>query len=36
VRSYYLKQIAQTIVMGLEGVDEIHNRLEVTTPPGRR
>ena len=36
VRSYYLKQIAQTLVMELDGVDEIHNQLEVTTPPESR
>ena len=36
VRSYYFKQIAQTVVMGLDGVEEIHNQLEVITPPVRR
>jgi osmotically-inducible protein OsmY len=33
VPSYYLKQIAQTVVLGMDGVDEIHNQLEVITPP---
>ena len=36
VSSYYLKQIAQTVVLGMEGVEEIHNQLEVVTPPDRR
>ena len=29
VPSYYMKQVAQTAVLGLDGVDEIHNQLEV-------
>jgi len=33
VPNYYLKQIAQTVVLGMDGVDEIHNQLEVVTPP---
>ncbi len=32
VSSYYLKQIAQTAVRGLEQVEEIVNRLEVDPP----
>jgi osmotically-inducible protein OsmY len=35
VRSYYLKQIAQTVVLEMEGVDEIRNQLEVIAPPDR-
>lgn len=30
VRSYFQKQMAQEAVRRLEGVDEIHNELEVT------
>ena len=30
VSSYYLKQITQTLVRGMEGVEEISNRVEVT------
>lgn len=33
VSSYYLRQIAQTLVQGLDGVEAIDNQLEVT--PGR-
>jgi osmotically-inducible protein OsmY len=33
VPSYFLKQIAQTVVSGMDGVDEIHNQLEVVVPP---
>jgi osmotically-inducible protein OsmY len=33
VSSYYLRQIAQTLVQGLEGVEAIDNQLEVI--PGR-
>lgn len=29
VSSFYLKQIAQTLIRGLDGVGEINNRLEV-------
>ena len=29
VSSYYLRQIAQTIVQGLEGVDAVDNQLQV-------
>ena len=29
VSSYYLRQIAQAMLSGLEGVEEIYNRLEV-------
>jgi osmotically-inducible protein OsmY len=34
VTSYYMKQIAQTVVFGMDGVEEINNQLEVVTPPG--
>ena len=33
VSSYYLRQIAQILVQGLEGIEVIANRLEVV--PGR-
>jgi osmotically-inducible protein OsmY len=33
VSSFYLKQVAQTAVMDLDGVEEIHNHLEVVSPP---
>lgn len=36
VPSYYLKQIAQTMVLEMDGVDEIDNQLEVMTPPAPR
>jgi osmotically-inducible protein OsmY len=36
VPSYYLKQMAQTMVLEMEGVDEIDNQLEVITPPAPR
>jgi len=36
VSSYYLKQIAQTAVLGIEGVEEINNHLEVRSPFPRR
>jgi len=36
VPSYYLKQIAQTLVLKIDGVDEVNNRLEVVWPPHRR
>jgi osmotically-inducible protein OsmY len=29
VSSYYLKQVAQTLILGLDGVVELNNRLEV-------
>ncbi|MFC1597030.1 BON domain-containing protein [Planctomycetota bacterium] len=29
VPSYYMKQIAQSLVLGMEGAEEINNRLEV-------
>jgi len=32
VSSYYLKQIVQTLVLGMDGVDEVNNRVEVPTP----
>jgi osmotically-inducible protein OsmY len=33
VSSYYLKQVAQTLVFRLDGVGELNNRLEVGSPP---
>jgi osmotically-inducible protein OsmY len=33
VSSYYLKQIVQTLVLRLEAVVELNNRLEVVYPP---
>ena len=33
VPSYYLKQVAQCAVLGMDDVDEIHNQLEVVAPP---
>jgi osmotically-inducible protein OsmY len=36
VSSYYLKQIAQTIVLELENVRETNNQLEVIAPPRPR
>jgi osmotically-inducible protein OsmY len=35
VTSYYLKQLAQSLVLRLEGVEELNNRLEVRTPRPR-
>ena len=32
VPSYYLKQLAQSLVFHLEGVQELSNRLEVVSP----
>jgi osmotically-inducible protein OsmY len=34
VSSYYLKQIAQALVHGLDGVEVIHNQLEVVPAAG--
>ncbi|MGO9115872.1 MAG: BON domain-containing protein [Thermoguttaceae bacterium] len=34
VPSFYLKQMAQTLIRGLDGVGEINNRLEVAALPG--
>jgi hypothetical protein len=34
--SYYLKQIAQTIVANLEGVDRLVNAIEVVSTANRR
>jgi hypothetical protein len=31
--SYYLKQVAQTVVALIEGVDRIDNQIEVMAPP---
>lgn len=33
VPSYYLKQLAQTAVFHMDGVDEVHNQLEVDAQP---
>jgi osmotically-inducible protein OsmY len=33
--TYYLKQLAQEIVCGLEGVDRIDNQIQVLTPTFR-
>jgi osmotically-inducible protein OsmY len=30
--TYYLKQLAQQVVVGLEGVERIDNRIQVVTP----
>lgn len=32
VPTYYLKQVAQTIVAGVDGVSQIDNQIEVTSP----
>jgi osmotically-inducible protein OsmY len=36
VSSYYLRQMAQALVQGLEGIEEIDNQLEVTAPRNSR
>ena len=36
VSSYYLKQIVQTLVLEMDGVVELNNRVEVIRPPYRR
>jgi osmotically-inducible protein OsmY len=33
VSSFYLKQLAQTAILGMDGVGELNNQLEVETPP---
>jgi len=33
--SYYLKQVAQEITLGVEGVRHVVNRIEVLAPAGR-
>ena len=33
VSSFFLKQLAQSLVFPIDGVEEIHNRLEVISPP---
>ena len=33
VSSFYLKQVAQTLIRRLDGVGEVNNRLEVDAPP---
>ena len=33
VSSYYSKQIAQTLVYRMAGVEEVNNRLKVVSPP---
>ena len=35
VRSYYLKQLAQSLVAGLQQVSRVSNRVEVVQPPER-
>jgi osmotically-inducible protein OsmY len=35
VSSYYLKQVAQSLVGGVSGVEEIDNQVCVTPSPGR-
>ena len=35
VTSYYLKQLAQSLVFHLDGVEELNNRLEVLPPRSR-
>jgi len=34
VPSYYLKQVAQTAVLRLSDIRQVHNRLEVAVAPG--
>lgn len=34
VSTFYLKQIAQTLIASLEGVERVNNRLEVATRSG--
>jgi osmotically-inducible protein OsmY len=36
VPTFHLKQIAQTLIRNLDGVEEINNRLEVVAPPNDR
>ena len=33
VPSFYLKQVAQELIRGLDGAEEVNNRLEVVAPP---
>jgi hypothetical protein len=35
VPTYYLKQLAQTLISGLEGIREVENLIEVVLPGGR-
>lgn len=34
VSTYYLKQVAQTLVAGIDGIKRIDNQIEVRTPQG--
>lgn len=34
VSTFYLKQVAQTLIRALDGVGQVNNRLEVAAPPG--
>lgn len=36
VPTYYLKQVAQSLVAGIDGVERIENQIEVTGPAARR
>ncbi len=36
VPTYYLKQVAQTVVMRVDGVEQVDNRIEVGTSPAPR
>lgn len=36
VPSYYLKQVAQTLICQVEGVGQVNNRLEVAAPAASR
>ena len=36
VSSYYMKQVVQTVVFGMDGVGVVNNRVEVTPPPHSR
>jgi len=33
VPSFYLKQVAQELILRLDGAEEVNNRLEVVAPP---
>ena len=33
VSSFYLKQVAQTLIRRVDGVGEVNNRLDVASPP---
>ena len=36
VSTYFLKQVAQAVVLGVDGVFGVDNQLEVVPPPARR